>query len=491
MNTNLIVTSLLSLLLCLSGCSDDSPEYTGDGINEHHDIVIVGAGISGLTCGYYLEKKDFLILEKNDVVGGRTLSGEHGNIVYAKGSEYLGEPEGYLAKMIKGLGLSTKEIPSPMDAYFDGNKFYYGSEGLARYLINGSNVATYNKFVNLLLAAGSKYEEVPDLVYNSYVRELDHTTAREWLINNNIPNIYINKYNVASRGLFGASMQEVSAYSFIPEAAFDFDEDDIYQSTHQFDVINEYNNATQESSESYTFAKGLTELTNAIGNRFSSKIRLKSTVTDVINEDGHYVITYNDNSGEEKIMTANKVVLSVPAPIALKIAPTLITGKKREIMEQVEYSSYATVALFSKTPIFNKAFDLAVPNDYFFTDIYDATWVQRHYENITPSEFIISIYIAPQSYKDHSLNTMSESDILKSVYRDLDKVFPDASSKVTGHDIQHFDYAYPVVTLGAYERLTELMKLNKETFILAGDYTIYPTFESAVESGYMAGEMVE
>lgn len=475
--------------MCMMSCSDDeSSSYKGDGINEHHETVIVGAGISGLTCAYHLKNKDFHILEKNDVVGGRTISGLHNNLVYAKGTEYLGMPEKELSKMIKGLGLSIKEIPSPMDAYFDGKEFYYGSDGLARYLISGSSPSTYKKFVSLLLSENKSYEEVPDLVYNSHVRDLDHISAQNWLLNNSIPNIYLDKYNVACRGLFGASLQEISAYSFIPEAAFDYDEDDLNYTSESFDVEQEYANSQKENSESYTFVRGLTELTNALGNRFASKISLNCTVTKIEQEESHYIITYRNKNGDEKVMTANKIVLSVPAPIAIQIAPTLITGRKKEIMQQIEYSSYATVALFSEIPIFNKAFDLAVPDNYFFTDIYDATWVQRYYDKVTPNEYIISLYIAPQTYKDHSLNTMNDSDILNNIYNDLNKVFPEGSSRVTGYEVEHFQYAYPVMTLGAYERLIELMKLNIGTFILAGDYTIYPTFESAFDSGYMAAE---
>ncbi len=478
-------------LIVIQSCKDDEVSYKGDGVNEHHEIVIVGAGISGLTCGYYLGNKDFLILEKEDKVGGRVISGMHDNFVYAKGAEYLGEPDSYLAKMIKGLGLAIKEIPSPMDAFYDGKQFYYGTDGIARYLIHGSDVATYNKFVNLLLQADKLYDEVPDLTYTAKVRDLDHTTAENWLLGNAIPKIYIDKYNVASRGLFGASLQEISAYSFIPEAAFDYDEDDLIQGSGKFDEENEYKNAMDERSESYTFVNGLTELTNALGNRFSDKIRLKSEVTAITKEDDHYVINYRTDGGEIRMLTTNKVVAAVPSPIVLNIAPTLLPEKVKDILNQIEYSSYATVALFSKVPIFNKAFDLAVPDGYFFTDIYDATWVRRHFESIEPKEHIISVYIAPLSYTDHSLDQMRDDDILNRVYGDLDKIFPNASSLVTGYDIQHFKYAYPVMTLGAYERLVELMKLNKGSFVLAGDYTIYPTFESAVESGYMAAEEVK
>ena len=486
----ILFVSLFCILYPLSACHDESDSYQGDGINEHHDIVIVGAGISGLSCGHFLGNKDFLILEKEEQVGGRTLSGIHDQFVYAKGTEYIGEPEDHLAKMISNLGLSVKEIPSPMDAYFDGNQFYYGSDGLARYLITGSSVADYKRFVNLLLTENKHYEEVPDLNYSAHVRELDQTSALQWLQNNAIPSIYIQKYNVASRGLFGASLQEISAYSFIPEAAFDYDESDLTDISSDFDIKNEYKNALAEHSESYTFVTGLTELTDRLGEQMASKIKLKSRVIDIAQEEDHYVLNYVSSSGEQKLMTANKVVLAVPAPIALDIAPTLITDRKKELLQTVSYSSYATVALFSKAPIFDKAFDLAVPDTYFFTDIYDATWVQRYYDKTTPKDYIISVYIAPQTYQDHQLDTMSDAELLSRVYADLNKVFPGSSEKITGSAIQHFKYAYPVMTLGAYERLSELMKLNKGTLILAGDYTIYPTFESAVEAGAIAAERI-
>ena len=485
-----IISLILSSQLLLS-CADDEEIYPTE-INgiEFHDIVIVGGGISGLTCGHYLNnKKGFLILEKNSKVGGRAVSGIHNNFTYAKGAEYLGEPEDYLATMIKKLNLKTREIPSPMDAYFDGTEFYYGCDGLNRYMVSGSSVNEYKRFIRLLLDEYKNYDDVPYIRYTSHARNLDYTSALQWLRDNGFPDRFIKKYNVASRGLFGASLAEISALSFIPEAAFDFDEDDYKEVTDKFDIANEYKNATKENSESYTFTRGLTELTDKLGEVLANKIRLNSTVTEVKKEGNYYAVLYTNKDGEAKTVLSNKVVLAIPSPLATEIAPTLITGEKKDIINQIEYSSYATVALFSKTPIFTKAFDLAVPDGYFFTDIYDGTWVERHYDtNKSPDTYIISAYIAPQTYKDHSLNVMSDTELLSHVYEDLDKIFPGASSKITGHDIEHFPYAYPVMTTGAYDSLLRLNSLNKGTLLLAGDGMIYPTFESAVESGCIAAE---
>ena len=495
LKSRFMLAAFAGILICIAcnACDSDSNSSGGgtDPKTEHHDVVIIGGGISGLSCGYFLGNKDFVILEKGSTVGGRTVSGTKNNFTYAKGTEYLGEPEEHLAQMINGLGITPKEIPSPMDGYFDGSKFYYGSGGEERYLVNNSSEATYKKFVQLLLNENSDYDEVPDLNYDAHAKQLDNMTANQWFQSNGIPDIYAKKYNVSSRGLFGASVDEISALSFIPEAAFDYDEDDLTATldTDQTEE-EEYAEALKENSGSYTFVKGITELTNKLGEVLSSKLRLNSNVSEVKKEGEQYVITYTNADGKQVTITANKVVLAVPAPIALKIAPTVISKEKTDIMKEIKFSSYATVALFSKTPIFNKAFDLAVPDGYFFTDIYDATWVQRYYDKKEPTEYIASVYIAPNTSSDHSLDTMSDQELLNNVYTDLDKVFPDASSKVTGYDIQRFPYAYPVMSLGAYDRLLKLNKLNEGSLILAGDYMIYPTFESAVESGYLAAEKI-
>lgn len=461
---------------------------------EHHNIVIVGAGISGLTSGYYLKDKDIVILEKQNSVGGRTISGVRNNFSYAKGTEYLGLPEDHLAEMLTGLGLTPKEIPSPMDAYFDGTNFYYGSGGLHRYFVKNSSNTEYKNFVQLLLNAYSNYDEIPNTVYDAQAQAFDNMTAKQWFANNGISDLYSKKYNVASRGLFGASLDDISALSFIPEASFDYDTTDLYDLTPEDLSITpeeEYANALAEKSGSYTFPKGLTEITNKIAEVLGSKIRLNSNVSSVTKQGDQYIITYKDASNNNVTLTSDAIVLAVPAPIALMIAPTVFSQEQANVINQIKFSSYATVALFSDTPIFDKAFDLAVPDTYFFTDIYDSTWVQKFYGGKKAStDNIMSVYIAPQTYTDHSLDTMSDQDLINSVYTDLNKVFPGASSKITGYDIQRFPYAYPVMTLGAYNRLLQFDDLNKGSLVLAGDGMIYPTFESAVESGYLASQRI-
>lgn len=490
-----VIVIIITTLLC--ACANHSNTNSSESKTqqtEQHDIVIIGGGISGLTCGYFLKNKDFIILEKNNVVGGRAISGLHNLFTYAKGAEYLGKPESPLSQMIDELKLVPKEIPSPMDASFDGSNFYYGSEGIKKYLINNSNYDAYKKFTNLLLNEYKNYDDIPNLDYSDKTKSLDNITAGQWLKNNEISEAYVKKYNVASKGLFGATLDEISALSLIPEAAFDYegdtnDQQDTQDSNQNADE--QYSDAKKEHSCSYTFVKGLTELTNKLSEVLNNKIRLNSTVVRITKEGNNYLVVYVGKNGKESTVIAKKVVLAVPAPTAIKIAPTVISKDKTAIMDQIKYSSYATVALFSKEPIFDKAFDLAVPDGYFFTDIYDSTWVEKYYDSKKKlTDHIMSVYVAPKNYSDHSLDKMSDQELIKNVYNDLDKVFPSASSKITGYDIERFPYAYPVMTLGAYQRLLNLNEINHGSLILAGDYLVYPTFEGAVQSGYLAAKKI-
>ena len=67
----------------------DKPSFTTLNKNISTDICIVGAGIFGLTCGYYLSKQGFkvVILDKNDIcqkVSGHTtakITSQH-NLIY-------------------------------------------------------------------------------------------------------------------------------------------------------------------------------------------------------------------------------------------------------------------------------------------------------------------------------------------------------------------------------------------------------------------------
>lgn len=477
----LIITTLLlysTSSMPVLAVEPDTPTY---------EIVVVGAGIAGLTAAYFLQDCHLQVLEKNNYVGGRTVAGTYQGFIYAKGTEYLGKPEGTLATLLQALKLQPKEIPAPMDAHFYNNQFYYGEDGLALLSIEQSSLADYNRFVKLIQTDVQGYEEIPNVDFTSPLADLDNLTARQWFDKQKFPSIFYDTYNIATRGLFGANLDEISALSVVPEIAFD------YENAKPIKDSGNLDNSpmpTNLETGAYTFLTGLTEVTTAMAHPLKDKIQLNATVTNVSQQNDRYLITYTDNQGNTFSLATKVVILATPAPVTLKLVPTLLSDEQKILMQQIPYASYVTVALFSNERIWDNAFDLAMPEGHFFTDVYDSTWIQRHYDDSLQDQptGIMTIYVPPKSYQDQSLLNMTDDEILMNIYNDLEKVFPGVQDKIVGYDLQRFPYAYPVMTLGAYKRLTRLHEITQGGLLLAGDYLIYPTFEAAVESGYLAAQ---
>jgi putrescine oxidase len=100
-----------------------------------HDVIVVGAGVTGLTAAYRLTQagKDVLVLEARDRIGGRLLNERHGQLgdaaleaEFEVGGQWVSPDQTALLAMIDELGLQM------FSRYRTGDSLYVDRRGEAR-----------------------------------------------------------------------------------------------------------------------------------------------------------------------------------------------------------------------------------------------------------------------------------------------------------------------------------------------------------------------
>jgi protoporphyrinogen/coproporphyrinogen III oxidase len=79
-------------------------------MSDRKDVVIVGAGVAGLTAAVKLQDLDILVLESEDRVGGRIKSEQRGAYWVSVGAHMFPEPESIVGRLVQEFGLETLAI---------------------------------------------------------------------------------------------------------------------------------------------------------------------------------------------------------------------------------------------------------------------------------------------------------------------------------------------------------------------------------------------
>lgn len=294
------------------------------------DVVIVGAGVSGLSAARRLQQQgvnNFMVLDLEDHAGGNAASGENKVSAYPWGAHYVPIPNNDLTDYLAFLqdcnvvtGYDEKGLPIYNDYHlcFDPEERLYlnGSwqEGLIpRNGLPAEELKQVERFLQQMeemrYATGKDGKDAFAIpVSNSSADEqyvqLDGISMKEWLLQNNYTSTYLHWYcNYCTRDDFGTRYEEIAAWAGI----------------HYF-AARKGKAANAAHQDVLTWSQGNGWLVEQLQKTYTDKIHLGSLVTSIRETAQGVEVLYLDvASSQLHSIMAKKCIVAIPQFIAQRL----------------------------------------------------------------------------------------------------------------------------------------------------------------------------
>ena len=337
---------------------------------EYKKVVIVGAGISGLSAGRALHQNDisdFLLLDLESEAGGNARSGKNERSSFPWGAHYVPLPnttqKEYL-RFLEEAGVITGWIEgapvfneahlcfAPQERLYLNGKWQEGlipqfglpagdREQVERFL------ASMEEFRRAKGADGREAFAIPAdwSSRDSAWTRLDQLTMKDWLHTQHFTSTYLHEYvNYCCRDDYGARYDQVSAWSGI----------------HYF-ASRKGAGKNALAGDVLTWPEGNGFLATALSAPFASNIRLNQLVMSVTASDGRQLLEVWDAAKDEyyEILT-DHCILSVPQFVVSRLLKN--EARQQTVREHMSYSPWMVANLRVGTPIERSGVEMSWDN---------------------------------------------------------------------------------------------------------------------------------
>jgi oxygen-dependent protoporphyrinogen oxidase len=273
----------------------------------NNKIVLLGAGISGLTAAYFLDKEGFdvTVLEKKNEVGGSIETVFEKNYLFDSGPNSALETTPLIEQMVIDLNLTDQFVY----ANRKGNKRYI----LRNDLLHPLPMNPKSFFKSKLFSTSGKFRlfaepfigRSEDGYYQSIADFVKRRLGQEFL------DYAINPF-VA--GVYAGNPEDLSVKSAFPKLyALEEKYGGLIKGT--IKSIKERKNRPEKSKQDakmFSFNDGMKVLPKAIANHLGERVHLHTEVNSVEKVSNGYKLNLSD-SGESSSIICNYIVSTIPA----------------------------------------------------------------------------------------------------------------------------------------------------------------------------------
>jgi protoporphyrinogen/coproporphyrinogen III oxidase len=279
--------------------------------SDTKDVVIIGAGIAGLTAALRLGDLDVCVLEQDGHVGGRTYSRRFSGQVWANfGAQYLLPDKAGMVRLAESVGVGLITVPHV--ATHDLGVLPSGQVEEASLAETGERLAKEQ--------ANPRDPTLPELDDASFAEWLGERSAGE-----------MAAWEHWSQSSISGSIIHMSLYGALvlwgKHRSGAFDDDPVIYHDRGECVV----------------AGGTGSIADAIATALGERIRLGARVLGV-SRAGEWNTVVFEQQGEVRVMQARTVVSAVPSPIAADLFQDLPEWK-RALLRSVPYGRFLSTPI--------------------------------------------------------------------------------------------------------------------------------------------------
>lgn len=436
------------------------------------DVVVVGAGLAGLSSAWKLRDSDVLVLEADDRVGGRIRSEKRGPYWLNWGGHVFAGPGSSTDQLLTEAAVEAAEITGSLQALSMNGKLLRSGH-IATYPFRlpmpmGARLATMRAGVKVLAGVAK---------YTGVVRKRAGETGAER---------QQRIYDFASDRSFAefvGDLPEDAAALFkttVTRSAGDMDQISAGAGIGYFSLVLGFGQGLSRG-----IVGGPSTLTEALAAALAGRLELGATVQEVVHRSNSVLVRYRQGGTDHEV-EARTVVLATTADVSHRVGVDL-PEELRAALRQIKYGPHVSSAFLtdeSGPRPWDDIYAIAAPKRSFAIALNHASIVRDREETRQPGGSFMTF--SPASL-GRALLDKSDEEVVATHLADLDQVlgYPGFADTVVEARSRRWEVASPYSFPGRAALQPTLMRGGGRVF-LAGDYLGSLYTESAVTSGFSA-----
>ena len=446
-------------------------------MSTSHSVIVIGGGISGLTCAYSLKKRgvDVAVLEASDSAGGMIHSVEENGYLFEAGPQsFSTTPQ--LDALIEDLNLTNELVAAPAKAprYIFVNGQLHPVPLSPGAFIGSSLLKWSTKFSILLDPFRRSFPPEDDESIGAFVRRKFKPELLELLVGPFVSGIYAgDPEKISLRAAFPAVHEAERAAGSIVRG---------------MRAAATKRTGPRVKPTLASFRRGNQSLINALADKLADSLRTGTRVSQIAKaNDRRFAI-----DSELGQFQSEHLVIATPTSVAATLLKNLAPATTGAL-SQIEYAPVAVVSLgyrrFDVTHSLD-GFGFLVPRSAGLK-ILGTVWTSSLFPGRAPSDHVqITSFLGGATDPDTA--SLSDSSLVELAHRELAPILG-----LKGHpvalQVTTYERAIPQYNLGHSARLTAVAReVSKFPGLhLIGNYLRGPAVGSCVEHAQEVAESIQ